>query len=41
VIGANPGAYYGVPSLSFTSFTGLSEATPSDTINQTISSRIL
>jgi hypothetical protein len=29
--------YFGVPSLSFTNFTGLSNASPSNTINQTIS----
>ncbi len=39
IIQSNP-FYYGVPSLSFggsTAFTGLSNTTPSDTINQTIS----
>jgi hypothetical protein len=37
VIGADPGIYYGIPSLSFTGFTGLNVATPSDRVNQTIS----
>jgi hypothetical protein len=37
VIGADPGIYYGIPSLSFTGFTGLSVATPSDRVNQTLS----
>lgn len=37
VIGADPGIYYGIPSLSFTGFTGLTVATPSDKVNQTIS----
>jgi hypothetical protein len=37
VIGADPGIYYGIPSLSFTGFTGLNVQTPSDKINQTIS----
>jgi hypothetical protein len=37
VIGADPGIYYGIPSLSFTGFTGLNVATPSDKVNQTIS----
>ncbi len=37
VIGADPGIYYGIPSLSFTGFTGLNIATPSDRVNQTLS----
>jgi trimeric autotransporter adhesin len=37
VIGGNPGIYYGLPSASISNFTGLSEALPSDVINQTIS----
>jgi trimeric autotransporter adhesin len=37
VIGADPGIYYGLPSLSFTGFTGISTPTPSDKVNQTIS----
>jgi trimeric autotransporter adhesin len=37
VIGANPGIYYGLPSVSISNFTGLTQALPSDTINQTIS----
>ena len=37
VIGADPGIYYGIPSLSFTGFTGLNVATPSDRVNQTLS----
>jgi hypothetical protein len=37
VIGADPGIYFGIPSLSFTGFTGLNVATPSDKVNQTIS----
>ena len=37
VIGADPGIYYGIPSLSFTGFTGMNVATPSDRLNQTIS----
>jgi hypothetical protein len=37
VVGADPGIYYGIPSLSFTGFTGLNVATPSDRVNQTIS----
>ncbi len=34
---ANPEFYYGVPNLSITGFNGLSEVTPRDAINQTIS----
>ncbi len=34
---ADPGFYNGVPSLSITNFAGLSNTTPSQTINQTIS----
>jgi hypothetical protein len=37
VIGADPGIYYGIPSLSFTGFTGINVTTPSDRVNQTIS----
>ena len=37
VIGADPGIYYGLPSLSFTGFTGITIPTPSDRVNQTIS----
>ena len=37
VIGADPGIYYGLPSLSFTGFTGINTSTPSDKVNQTIS----
>ena len=37
VIGADPGIYYGIPSLSFTGFTGLNVQTPSDRVNQTLS----
>ncbi len=37
VIGANPGIYYGLPSVGISNFTGLTQALPSDTINQTIS----
>jgi trimeric autotransporter adhesin len=37
VIGANPGIYYGLPSVSISNFTGLTQALPSDSINQTIS----
>ena len=35
-IASNP-FYYGVPSLTFSGFTGLNEATPNDAISQTIS----
>jgi trimeric autotransporter adhesin len=37
VIGANPGIYYGLPSVGISNFTGLTQALPSDSINQTIS----
>ena len=37
VIGANPGIYYGLPSVSISNYTGLTQALPSDVINQTIS----
>ena len=37
VIGADPGIYYGIPSLLFTGFTGINVQTPSDRVNQTIS----
>jgi hypothetical protein len=37
VIGSDPGIYYGLPSESISNFTGLTQALPSDAINQTIS----
>jgi hypothetical protein len=37
VIGANPGIYYGLPSVSISNFTGMTQSLPSDAINQTIS----
>ncbi|HEX7158931.1 MAG TPA: TonB-dependent receptor [Edaphobacter sp.] len=37
VIGAAPSIYYGVPNLTISSFTGLTQAPASDAINQTIS----
>ncbi|HTC76674.1 MAG TPA: TonB-dependent receptor, partial [Edaphobacter sp.] len=37
VIGSDPGIYYGLPSESISNFTGLTQALPSDVINQTIS----
>jgi trimeric autotransporter adhesin len=37
VIGSDPGIYYGLPSVSISNFTGLTQALPSDVINQTIS----
>jgi hypothetical protein len=37
VIGADPGIYYGIPSLSFTGFTPFTITTPKDLVNQTIS----
>jgi hypothetical protein len=37
VIGGNPGIYFGLPSVSISNFTGLTQALPSDAINQTIS----
>ncbi|HEY1994396.1 MAG TPA: TonB-dependent receptor [Edaphobacter sp.] len=37
VIGSDPGIYYGLPSASISNFTGLTQALPSDAINQTIS----
>ncbi len=36
-IGAEPGIYYGVPSLTIAGFTGLNQSGASDRINQTIS----
>jgi trimeric autotransporter adhesin len=36
VIGGDPGIYYGLPSVSISNFTGLTESLPSDSINQTI-----
>src|SRR6266851_4610830 len=37
VIGSDPGIYYGLPSESISNFIGLTQALPSDVINQTIS----
>jgi hypothetical protein len=37
VIGANPGIYFGLPSVSISNLTGMTQALPSDAINQTIS----
>ncbi len=37
VIGAEPGIFYGIPSLTIASFTGLNQTVANDTINQTIS----
>jgi hypothetical protein len=37
VIGANSGIYYGLPGVSISNFTGLTQSLPSDAINQTIS----
>jgi hypothetical protein len=37
VIGADPGIYFGLPSVSVSNFTSLNQALPSDAINQTIS----
>jgi hypothetical protein len=37
VIGGNPGIYYGLPSVSISNFSGLTQSLPSDAINQTIS----
>src|SRR5579871_2259477 len=37
VIGAEPGIFYGVPSLTIASFTGLSQTAASNSVNQTIS----
>lgn len=37
VIGSNPGIYFGLPNVSISTFTSLSQALPSDSINQTIS----
>ena len=37
VIGSDPGIYYGLPSESISNFSGLTQALPSDAINQTIS----
>ncbi len=37
VIGAEPGIYYGVPSLTLASFTGLSQTAANNSVNQTIS----
>ena len=37
VIGAEPGIYYGVPSLTLASFTGLNQTSATNSVNQTIS----
>ena len=37
VVGADPGIYFGLPTVSISNFTSLSQALPSDTVNQTIS----
>jgi hypothetical protein len=37
VIGADPGIYFGLPTVSISNFTSLSQSLPSDSINQTIS----
>ena len=37
VIGAEPGIYYGVPSLTIASYTGLNQTAASNVVNQTIS----
>ena len=37
VIGANPGIYYGLPDVSISNYTGLTQGLPNDSINQTIS----
>jgi trimeric autotransporter adhesin len=37
VIGANPEIYFGLPSVSISNFTTITQALPSDAINQTIS----
>ena len=37
VIGGNPGIYNGLPSVAISNFTGLTQALPSDVVNQTIS----
>jgi hypothetical protein len=37
VVGSDPGIYFGLPSESISNFTGLTQALPSDGINQTIS----
>jgi trimeric autotransporter adhesin len=37
VIGANPGIYFGLPSMSISNFTSLNQSLPNDGINQTIS----
>jgi len=37
VIGAEPGIYYGVPSLTIASFTGLTQTAANNLVNQTIS----
>ncbi len=37
VIGGDPGIYYGLPTANISNFTGLTQALPSDSINQTIS----
>jgi hypothetical protein len=37
VVGADPGIYFGLPTVSIANFTTLSQTLPSDSINQTIS----
>jgi hypothetical protein len=37
VIGADPGIFYGIPSLTIASYTGLSQPVASDKVNQTLS----
>ncbi len=37
LIGGDPGIYNGLPSVSISNFTGLSQSLPSDAVNQTIS----
>jgi trimeric autotransporter adhesin len=37
VVGADPGIYFGLPTVSIANFTTLSQSLPSDSINQTIS----
>jgi hypothetical protein len=37
VVGADPGIYFGLPTVSISNFTSLSQTLPSDAINQTIS----
>jgi trimeric autotransporter adhesin len=37
VVGANPGIYFGLPTVNISNFTALNESLPSDVVNQTIS----